>query len=295
MQDDGFIEHFCPAEDGLMLYARDYGVSAPAGKKQRTPLICLPGLSRNSRDFHQLALLLSQHSSAPRRVIALDYRGRGRSGRDETPANYNLVVECRDVLTICAALGLERCLFAGTSRGGLILHLLAAAHPQRIAGVILNDIGPEIEAAGLAEIRTYLSRVVPLSTFDEAARALKILHGEAFPALGPLDWKDMAEAIYVKKDGGIVADFDPALTEQLKTMDLEKPLPTLWPQFGALARSPLLVIRGEHSRILSRSTFEAMSKAAPAVWAITAHGQGHAPLLHHPDIFPAIVEFLQRY
>ncbi|MGZ2423499.1 pimeloyl-ACP methyl ester carboxylesterase [Rhizobium laguerreae] len=156
MDAGGFQERFYTSSDGLRLYARDYrpDQAAAAG---RLPVICLPGLTRNTRDFHPLALLLSRDTTMPRRVIALDSRGRGNSAWDENKANYNLAIEAGDVLAACAALGIERAIFIGTSRGGLILHLIAATRPDLLEAVILNDIGPVLEAEGLARIRDYLN------------------------------------------------------------------------------------------------------------------------------------------
>ncbi|KNY18067.1 hydrolase [Shinella sp. SUS2] len=286
---DGFESRFFSAEDGLRLHARDY---APVEASDRLPLVCLPGLSRNGRDFHPLALRLARDAERPRRVITLDYRGRGQSGRDSDPANYNVVIECRDVLTVLSALDLPRALFAGTSRGGLILHVMAAAQPDRIAGAVLNDIGPEIEADGLRDIRDYLVRATAPASFDAAGMDLKAIHGSTFPALSDGDWRDMADAIYAEREGRVVADFDPRLTEQLQAIDFSKPLPTLWPQFELLAKTPLLVVRGEHSRLFSRETLARMAAQATTVQTITAPGQGHAPLLHHADVFPSVRAFL---
>jgi pimeloyl-ACP methyl ester carboxylesterase len=285
---DGFESRFFAAEDGLMLHVRDY---APVATSGRLPLVCLPGLSRNGRDFHPLALRLAQDPGQPRRVITLDYRGRGRSGHDANTANYTVAVECRDALTVLSALGVPRALFAGTSRGGLILHVIAVLRPDCIHGAILNDIGPEIEADGLREIRDYLSRTAFPASFAAAAEGLRALHGAAFPALSDADWRDMAEAIYVERDGRIVADFDPGLTGQLQAIDFSKPLPTLWPQFELLAQKPLLVVRGEQSRLLSPQTLIRMADHA-TVQTMTAPGQGHAPLLHHADVFPSVKAFL---
>lgn len=286
---DGYESRFFPAEDGLMLHARDY---VPAADTGRLPVVCLPGLSRNSRDFHPFALLLAQDPDASRRVVALDYRGRGRSAYDKNAANYNVAVECRDVLTVLTALGLSRAVFAGTSRGGLILHVMAAVEPERIAGAILNDIGPEIEAAGLKDIRDYLSRPASFANFDAAAEGLRAVHGATFPALSPADWRDMAEAIYAERDGRLVVDYDPTLADQLQAIDFSKPLPTLWPQFELLAKKPLLVIRGAFSRLLSEQTLARMAAHAATVQTVTAPGQGHAPLLHHGDVFASAKAFL---
>lgn len=287
-----FISRFFPAPDGLQLHVRDY---APApGGETRLPVICLPGLSRNVRDFHQFAAALSQDPVLPRRVIALDYRGRGLSGYDENPANYNVAIECGDVIAVCTPLGISRGLFVGTSRGGLILHVMAAINPDLIAGAVLNDIGPEIEAAGLREIRDYLAKRSFPATFEEAADALERLHGSTFPALTRRDWLEMANAIYTERDGRIVADHDAKLADQLQAIDFSKPLPTLWPQFDLLAQKPLLVVRGDRSRLFSAETMRRMKNHGSNVEAVTAEGQGHAPLLHHAGLFPQVRAFLDR-
>lgn len=283
----GFRERFFSARDGLRLYARDYG-----DDRTRLPVVCLPGLSRNSRDFHPLALALSTDPDGPRRVVALDYRGRGRSDRDGNKDNYALPVETGDVIDACAALGVTRAIFIGTSRGGLILHLLADLRPELIAATILNDIGPAIETAGLVEIRAYLSRRAPLASRADAVSALRQIHGADFPALSHDDWEEMADAIYTEREGRIVPDFDPALTAQLDAVDPDQPLPTLWPQFSLLCAMPMLAVRGENSRILSADTLRKMADIHPALCTLVVSGQGHAPILNHRDVLPVLRDFL---
>jgi pimeloyl-ACP methyl ester carboxylesterase len=293
---DAFESRFFTAKDGLRLHARIYPAGNPPGAaREPLPVICLPGLSRNVRDFHQFALLVAQDLSAPRRVIALDYRGRGLSDYDPNPENYNIGIECRDVITVCTALGIARAIFVGTSRGGLILHIMAALKPDLIAGAVLNDIGPEIEADGLRDIRDYLSQRSSPATLDDAADGLARIYGAAFPALSRTDWLDMADALYVEKAGRLVTDYDPKLTDQLQAIDFSKPLATLWPQFELLAKVPLLVVRGDHSRLLSQETLTRMARSSSAVKTVTAPGQGHAPLLHHPDIFSSVRDFLAAF
>lgn len=289
-----FRDIFFSSEDGLTLHARDYPASI-SGVEGRLPVICLPGLSRNARDFHRLALMLAHSPTSPRRVIAVDYRGRGLSQYDPNPANYNVMMECRDVIALCDRLGLKQCLFIGTSRGGLILHVMTALRPDLIAATVLNDIGPEIEARGLMEIRDYLGRRPTFLSFDDAANGLTAIHGVTFPALGPADWVDMAHALYAERDSSLVADYDPALNGQLGAIDFSKPLPTLWPQFENLAEKPILVIRGEYSNLFSARTLLAMVENRANVIAQTAQGQGHAPLLHHQDVFPPLFAFLSEY
>jgi pimeloyl-ACP methyl ester carboxylesterase len=285
MTEQRYQEFHLTSDDGLQLYGRDY-----RSESTRTlPIVCLAGLSRNSRDFHPLALRLMEDGH---RVVTLDYRGRGRSDWDVDKANYNVVREAQDVVAALDHLGIERAQFIGTSRGGLILHILAATALDRIAGIILNDIGPEIESDGLQRIRDYLSKRSEFSSLAEAASALKIIHGAEFPALSADDWLEMAYALYRQAGGIWIADFDPALVELLKTMDFSKKLPDLWPQYAAMANLPVLVVRGENSRLLSRETATEMLKRHPGAKLLTVTGQGHAPLLHFNEVYAPFTEFL---
>ncbi len=286
-----FTERFFPASDGLQLYAREYGHDNLQAKAT-LPIVCLAGLSRNSRDFHLLAEQLSTHPQKPRRVVALDYRGRGFSAWDPDKSHYQLAVEAEDVLTACAVLDVAQAIFIGTSRGGLILHLLAAMRPALLRGVILNDIGPVVETTGLMLIRQYLEAQPVLHSWKEAAESLKGVHGASFPALDEVDWDDMAKAIFREKHGMIVADFDPALVEPLKSINENSPMADLWTLYEGLKPVHLMTIRGENSAILSPATFAEMAKRHPQMRLVTAIGQGHAPLLHRPDLFAEIRGFI---
>ena len=287
--DNGFTPRNFASPDGLTLYARDYGFQF----NDTVPIVCLPGLTRNSRDFHPLALFLSRDDAArPRRVLTLDYRGRGSSERDDNKANYNLLVEAQDVIAACQAFGIERADFIGTSRGGLTLHLLAAMQPALLRRIVLNDIGPRIEVEGLKQIRHYLSRPHTPADWPSAALALKSVHGPAFPILEDRDWLDMAQAIYTKRNDIIEADFDRAIADQLQAADLDQPLPDLWAQFEQMASMPLLVVRGENTALLSPDTVAEMQRRHPNTTLLTATGQGHAPLLHIGGIAPVIADFL---
>ncbi|WP_339756814.1 alpha/beta hydrolase [uncultured Hoeflea sp.] len=282
----GYESVFFSASDGLKLHAADYGRHNPA-TRDRLPVVCLPGLTRNTRDFDDLARLLSTDPKAPRRVVSFDYRGRGQSGWDKDPSRYTIIIEAEDVLSGMAALGLEHAIFIGTSRGGLIMHVLAATRPGVMAAGVLNDIGPVIEGAGLAQIKAYLSRMPQPKSWADAAQILSEAHSKSFPALTETDWADFARAIYVEKDGHLVADYDPKLLHGLKDIDLGTPLPTLWPQFAGLGRMPLMALHGEHSTLLSTDTLEKMKDCIPALQTVTVAGQGHAPILHLsglPDI-----------
>lgn len=273
------------SDDGLSLYARLYGNPATAA----STTVCLPGLSRNSRDFQPFAALLVSQGHT---VLLLDYRGRGLSDWDATKANYNIVREAQDVLAALDHVGIARANFVGTSRGGLIIHILAGMVPQRIDKLVLNDIGPVIEADGLKEIRDYLSVRASPSSFEEAAKLQKATHGARFPSLSDADWLEMAYALYRDIDGNVLPDFDPALVEPLKAMDFSKPLPDMWAQYDALAAFPLMIVRGDHSTLLSLETTNEMLRRHSGARLLTAIGQGHAPLLHLSGVAEPITEFL---
>ncbi|TSE02396.1 alpha/beta hydrolase [Mesorhizobium intechi] len=285
-----FPDFFYAAPDGLGLHARVYGEA----KSGHWPVICLPGLTRNARDFHKLALYLSTRSPVPRQVVAFDYRGRGQSAYDPDVSHYNVGVEASDILAGLAALGIEEAAFIGTSRGGLIIHVLGALRPAVLKAIVLNDIGPVIEAAGLAHIQSYLERAPKPKTFTEAVDAQRSVHGKDFPILTDADWTRMVEALCRETDQGLLPDFDPKLVEMVANLDLSKPLPALWPQFEALAAIPLLAIRGANSRLLSPETLEQMRQRHPTMETIIVEGQGHAPFLETGSLPDSIGAFLDN-
>ncbi|MDX8456584.1 alpha/beta hydrolase [Mesorhizobium sp. VK9D] len=278
------------ALDGLKLHARIYGEV----NMDTWPAVCLPGLTRNARDFHELALYLSSKAKSPRKVVAFDYRGRGQSDYDPDIGHYNVGVEAGDVLAGLSALGIEQAAFIGTSRGGLIIHVLGALKPAVLRAIVLNDIGPAIEAEGLAHIRSYLDRAPKPKTFAEAAAAQRRVHGADFPTLTDADWARMVAAICRETDAGWVPDFDPALVDTLAGVDFNKPLPDLWPQFDALAAMPLLVVRGANSKLLSAATLDEMRRRHPGMEAIIVEGQGHAPFLETGVLPDKIAAFLDQ-
>ncbi|TPK33281.1 alpha/beta hydrolase [Mesorhizobium sp. B2-5-4] len=285
-----FSDFFYAAPDGLRLHARVYGEANSA----HWPVVCLPGLTRNARDFHELALHLSTRSALARKVVAFDYRGRGQSAYDPDVSHYNVGIEAGDVLAGLAALGIEQAAFIGTSRGGLIIHVLGAMQPAALKAIVLNDIGPVIEPAGLAHIQSYLERAPKPKTLAEAMAAQRSVHGQDFPALTEGDWTRMVGALYRETDQGLLPDFDPALIDTLAGVDVTKPLPDLWPRFDALVTVPLLAIRGGNSKLLSDATLEEMKKRHPGMEAITADGQGHAPFLETGILPEEIASFLDR-
>lgn len=278
------------AQDGLMLAARMFGVHQPG----RLPILCLPGLSRNSRDFIALGRHLSENASQPRQVFALDYRGRGRSDHDRNWHNYTPLTEAHDVMAAAAALGIAEAVLVGTSRGGLIAMILGALRPGLMAGVVLNDIGPVIEGIGLARIKRYLTGNGAVSSWDAAEEAVQRINSTHFPALDDDDWRAFTRAIFVEKDGQIRPDFDPKLVNTVKNIDFETSIPVLWPQFESLGGIPVLSIRGERSDILSAETVSGMAARHHHFEQLTVPGQGHAPLLRDAASLERIKAFALR-
>lgn len=281
---------FISARDGLKLHVRVYKPSVPT---TALPVICLPGLSRNGRDFDALARRLSTAAKTPRAVYCLDFRGRGLSGYDKNWSNYNILTEAEDTVMVMTALGLEHGVFVGTSRGGLVTMIMSALRPGAIKGVVFNDIGPVIEGAGLTQIRLYLQRQPMPKNWDDAASLQRDVMSKAFTAMTDEDWQREAQVRYRKIDGTIRPDHDPNLVKTLTGIDLEARLPTMWPQFDGLNHAPMIIIRGENSTLLSEATVEAMVKRHPRATAVTAKHQGHAPLLTKPDTIEPISDFIK--
>ncbi len=272
--DTGYRSRYVTASDGLVLHLRDYGPIDSA----LTPVVCLPGIARTAFDFHDLALMLA-NGDAPRRVLALDYRGRGLSQYDRNWRNYDVTVEMDDCLAAMTAMGMHQAVFVGTSRGGLITMAIAAARPTAIRAAVFNDVGPVIEPKGLIRIRGYVGKLPAPRDFTQAVEIMKTISDKQFPGLDEDGWMKLARGTWREKDGKLVPVYDSALLKGLAGLDLEKPLPPLWRLFAALSHAPLLVLRGEYSDILSNETLAEMAKRHPACETHIVPGQGHAPLL----------------
>jgi pimeloyl-ACP methyl ester carboxylesterase len=280
---------FVTAHDGLRLHVREYGTRfAPA-----LPVVCLPGLARTTADFDTLAPALANGRHA-RRVIAVDSRGRGQSGYDSNPANYNVAVELADVVTILTALEIGQAVFVGSSRGGILTMLLAVAHPGAIAGAVLYDIGPVIEPKGLARIKSYVGKLPQPRSYAEGAEIMRRLFGAQFPKLTAEQWLASAQRTWKLSDSRLMPTYDERLASTLADLDIEHPLPTMWNEFDALARVPILVIRGALSDILSAATVDAMRARHPGLETIEVPDQGHVPLLDSPDLIDSIIKFVER-
>ena len=269
---------FVVVADGLRLHYRDY--PGPAGK---APLLCLHGLTRNSRDFTDFA----ERHSPEWRVLAADFRGRGLSDYDPLPARYTPVTYAADVLHFLNALEIDRAVFIGTSLGGLVTMAIAAIAPQRIAASILNDVGPELTAGGLERIRSFVGKDVRFATWDEAAEAIAANNRRLPQGYSHDDWLEMAHRVCREDKSEIIFDYDMAIALPFET---HGPVPKvdLWPLFKALGQKPLLVVRGEQSDLLSADALEKMHEAAPGMKSVTVPGVGHAPTLDEPEALEAI-------
>lgn len=290
MTESGYADLFVSASDGLALHARDYGPRLSSA----LTVVCLPGLTRNSTDFHHLATALAGDAERPRRVLALDYRGRGLSAYDLDWRRYDLRIELNDVLQVLTAAGVSEAVLVGTSRGGLLTMALCAARPALLRAAVLNDIGPVIENAGLARIRGYVGKLPEPRDLADGARILRERNVREFPGLSEEAWRVFARGTWHEEDGRVALSSDRALMRTLEPLDLTKPQPPLWSLFEGLKRVPLLLLRGENSDLLSAETLDAMARVHPSLEAITVPGQGHAPLLLGDDLLGQIRTFIVR-
>jgi pimeloyl-ACP methyl ester carboxylesterase len=284
---NSYEERHWTSEDGLELFYRDYQPGGEGGGDgaPRLPVICLHGLTRNSRDFADLA----EHVAAQgRRVIVPDMRGRGRSDYAPSSATYNPLQYVNDVEILLAELGFDRFISIGTSMGGLMTMLMAAAKPGRLAGVVMNDIGPVVDASGLARIGTYVGQGRSYPTWIHAARSLQAVHGEAFPDWDLDQWLEMAKRnLVVSQNGRISYDYDMAIAEPFSQPG-NAALDNLWLAYEALRDVPMLLVRGELSDLLSADTVKQMGVRNPKMKAVTVPRVGHAPTLDEPEARAAI-------
>jgi pimeloyl-ACP methyl ester carboxylesterase len=281
---------FLSAPDGLRLHARCYGKRGASA----LPVVCLPGLARTAEDFTTLAAAIAGDAERPRRVIALDYRGRGLSDYDRDPTNYSFHTELADVLAMMTALDVMPAVIVGTSRGGILAMLMGALRPSALAGVVLNDIGPVIEPRGLMRIRGYVGKLPQPRSFEDGAEVLRRLFSAQFPKLTQDDWLAAAHRTFKEQDGALVPTYDVRLSKTLAGIDFEKPFPPLWKEFDALAHVPVMCVRGANSDILSAETVAAMRERRGAMQAIEVPDQGHAPHLAEADVIAAIADFVAR-
>jgi pimeloyl-ACP methyl ester carboxylesterase len=281
----GYTDGYWWSNDGLRLHYRDY-----AGREDRPPILCFPGLTRNARDYESLA----ERLAGEWRVLLVEFRGRGESGYAKDPMTYVPLTYLQDVEALIAAVGIDRFVAIGTSLGGIVTMLLAATGAQRLAGVAFNDVGPEIDAGGLARIRGYVGKAVQHPTWIHAARALAEGNADVFPDYGLEDWLRMAKRLFrLNSAGRIVLDYDMKIAEPFRVPGNEAG-PDMWPTLDGLAGKPVLVVRGEKSDILSEATAAKMIERLPGAALVTVPGVGHAPTLDEPEALAGIERLLAK-
>lgn len=282
-----YSDLFYESHDGLTLYARDY-----AGVESAPALICIPGLTRNSADFEELCDTLAGEY----RLLAVDLRGRGRSDADPNPLNYHPGNYAQDIASLLQAASLKSAIFIGTSLGGLVAMTLAATSPDAVRGIVLNDVGPEINPAGLARIRSYVSNARDVTSWEEAVEATREIQQDVLPGLSDSEWQVFTRRLYRERaDGTPVLNFDAGISVLVEAQDPTAEPADLWSLFAMLADLPMLVIRGEHSDILSTQIVSKMAAMHRRMSYLEVKERGHAPLLNEPEVVPAIKQFLKQF
>ena len=277
-----WVDRHWDSPDGLSLYFRDYQPQGATG----TPVVCLHGLTRNSRDFAELAAHVAAQGH---RVLVPDMRGRGNSAYAEDSDSYQVPTYIADVMALLHQERIDRAIFVGTSMGGLMTMLIARDAPDMVAGALINDIGPVVETEGIETIREYLGKGGSYPTWMHAARSLEDTHGQAHPGFDTQDWIAMAKrGMVLCQNGRISYDYDMRIAEPFNAQDEGAVPPDLWPAFDALAHKPLVLVRGACSRILSASTFDRMQRHAPDADCVVVADTGHAPTLDEPEVRSAI-------
>jgi pimeloyl-ACP methyl ester carboxylesterase len=279
-------DDFWWSNDGLRLHFRDY-----AGRADRPPILCLHGLTRNARDFEGVAARLA----GDWRLVVPEMRGRGESAYARDPMTYVPLTYLQDINALLAHLELDRVIVLGTSMGGILAMLLAATQGERVAGALLNDVGPELSPVGLGRIRSYVGRQLWHPTWMHAARSLAEAHAETYPDYGIAEWLVMAKRLYrLNSSGRILLDYDMKIAEPFRVPGNEAG-PDMWPALDALAGKPVTVVRGERSDILSAEVAERMAQRLPDAELVTVPNTGHAPTLEEPEAATAVDRLLARF
>ena len=279
-----FKDYFFQTTDGLRLYARDY----PGPDANAPALICLHGLTRNSKDFENLAEALASDF----RVVVPEQRGRGLSDYAEDVSRYTLAQYVEDMQRLIVELGLQRLSVVGTSMGGLMTFALNALSPGLIERAVINDIGPEIAQEGLDRIKSYVGVAGPFEDWEEATAYLSSITAEIFPEWTDAQWSDFARQCYIEREGQIVIDYDPQIATPLATQSNDTEAETLWSLFEEMASIPSLLIRGELTDLLSPECVARMQKVHPSMEVLSVPNVGHAPMLNEPGVTEAIRRFL---
>ena len=278
-------DRYWNSADGLKLHYRDYD-----GPHDRPPIICLPGLTRNARDFEPVA----DRFAGDWRVIAVDFRGRGMSDHDPKPEQYLPIVYATDILKMLDQLGIADAVFIGTSLGGIVTMVLASSDNERIAGALLNDIGPEIDQAGIDRIGSYVGKEARYDDWPTVAEALAARNRDKFPNWGSGEWDRHARRVAREdKDGGIAFDYDMAIADNFHAAAAAPPMDA-WSYYQALEGRPVTILRGELSDLLDARIAERMASELTDAELVTVPDVGHTPNLEEPESLAAIERLLTR-
>lgn len=274
---------FYPSPDGLTLYARDYNSVPP----NAPTIVCIPGLTRNSRDFAEIA----EHMAGQLRVLCVELRGRGKSNYDPTFENYNPGTYVKDIVALLDQLKIEQVILLGTSLGGIVSMLISTLSPERVQAVIMNDIGPVVDQTGLARIQSYVGKSPPVTSWADAVAQIKQTGVDAFPNYDDDQWLALAHKLFLEDETSTpVLDYDPNISKPFGAAN-EGPS-DMWALFEAVQQKPLLLIRGALSDILARDIFDEMLTRHTNAQSVELANIGHAPMLDEPDAISAIDGFL---
>lgn len=280
-----YTDNYFTNTDGLRQYYRDYnsaGADAPI-------VLCMPGLTRNSKDYEGVAVHLADSC----RVICIENRGRGNSEWDPDPSRYRPDVYVADVMALLKELGISQVVAFGTSLGGLMTIMMAAMHPGTLTGAIINDIGPEVDPKGIERIKSYVGKGTPPKDWPQAIGAVKFANARVYPKFTEEEWEWFTRKLYDEVDGRLMAQYDPAISKNFEETD-DQSAPDLWPVFDMLKSVPTVVLRGELSDILSAETLEKMALRHPDLTPVTVPDKGHVPLMIEPECLQAIDTLIAR-
>ena len=281
-----FEDRYYNSADGVRLHYRDYA----GGDPNQPPILCLPGLTRNARDFEPVA----DRFAGEWRVMAVDFRGRGLSDPDPQPANYLPPTYARDVLKLLDQLGIADAVFIGTSLGGLTTMIIAAMEEERIAGALINDIGPEVAPGGIERIRTYVGRQSRFADYAEAGQAFASRASDVYPDWNAYEWERFARRCCRENGGGVEFDYDMAIAEPFAKAN-EATQPNLWPLLHNLQGKPVTVLRGELSDLFDAEVAERMvAELGEDAELVTVPRVGHAPSFDEPESIAAVERLLSR-
>ena len=277
-----WTDRYWNSADGVKLHYRDHD-----GNRDCPPILCIPGLTRNARDFEPVA----DRFAGEWRVISIELRGRGGSAFDPDPANYKPMVYVADILKMLDQLGIADAVFVGTSLGGLCTMALALTDRERIAGALLNDIGPVVDMAGIDRIAGYVGKEARFASWDDAVDQLAARNLDVYPDYTRPEWERFARRLAREDGPDVVFDYDMRIADNFERAVTA---PEIWPLYQALDGRPVTILRGELSDLLSAEVAERMASEIGDVELVTVPRVGHAPSFDEPESIAALERLLAR-